>query len=60
MVVVGLDRRRAATELARLAPAEGTEDGAVRRARDLDLASSGVADAIAAALETGSESRSDP
>jgi UDP-N-acetylglucosamine 2-epimerase len=60
MVVVGLDRRRAATELARLAPAEGTEDGAVRRARDLDLASSGVADAIAAALETGSESHSDP
>jgi UDP-GlcNAc3NAcA epimerase len=52
MVVVGLDRERAATELARLAPP--AEAGAIarRRAAELDLRPVGAADAIVRALES--------
>jgi hypothetical protein len=52
MVVVGLDRERVATELARLAPP--AEAGAIarRRAAELDLRPVGAADAIVRALES--------
>jgi UDP-GlcNAc3NAcA epimerase len=50
MVVVGLDRERAAAELARLAPAGVAQEPARARARGLDLAPAGAAAAIAAAL----------
>lgn len=46
MVVVGLDRARAATELARLAPVEGREAAAGDRAARLDIRPSGAAQAI--------------
>jgi UDP-N-acetylglucosamine 2-epimerase len=52
MVVVGLDRERAAAELARLAPIDRAEALARSRARDLDLRPAGAADAIVAALES--------
>ncbi len=50
MVVVGLDRRRAALELARLAPAADAPRLAAERAAGLDLAPAGAGVAIAAAL----------
>jgi UDP-GlcNAc3NAcA epimerase len=49
MVVVGLDRERAAAELSRLTVAAARD--AARRAATLDIAPSGAADAIARALE---------
>jgi UDP-N-acetylglucosamine 2-epimerase len=51
MVVVGLDRDRAAAELARLAPVDRAEALASSRARELDLRPAGAAEAIVAALE---------
>jgi UDP-N-acetylglucosamine 2-epimerase len=51
VVVVGLDRERAAAELARLAPLDHAEAFAGTRARELDLRSVGAAGAIVAALE---------
>ena len=51
MVVVGLDRARAAAELARLAPATDAPAIAAARARSLDLAPAGAGVAISAALE---------
>ena len=53
MVVVGLDRVRAAAELARLAPAADAPGLAAARAAGFDLAPAGAGEAIAAALETG-------
>ena len=53
MVVVGLDRTRAAAELARLAPPAEAAALARRRAATLDLVPAGAADAISAALEMG-------
>ncbi|MFH1474509.1 MAG: UDP-N-acetylglucosamine 2-epimerase (non-hydrolyzing), partial [Chloroflexota bacterium] len=50
MVVVGLDADRAAAELARLAPPDRAPDLARERARTLDLAPAGAAEAISAAL----------
>ena len=50
MVVVGLDRDRAAAELTRLAPPDAAAL-ALARARDLELEPAGAADAIAATLE---------
>ncbi len=50
MVVVGLDRERAAVELARLAPPDRAPGEARARARDLALAPAGAAEAISAAL----------
>jgi UDP-N-acetylglucosamine 2-epimerase len=50
MVVVGLDRARAAAELARLAPVDRAPALARERARGLDLAPSGAAAAITRAL----------
>lgn len=52
MALVGLDRERSATELARLAPAADAADRAARRAAALDLPSAGAATAIADALAT--------
>jgi UDP-GlcNAc3NAcA epimerase len=51
MVVIGLDTERAIAELARLAPAGGTEILARERAATLDLRPAGAAEAIAAALD---------
>jgi len=51
MVVVGLDRERAAAELARLAPVGAAEGLAASRARDLVLRPAGAAEAIVAGLE---------
>ncbi len=51
MVVVGLDRARAATELQRLAPSDDAPRRAALRAANLTIRSSGVADRITAALE---------
>jgi len=51
MVVVGLDRDRALTELERLAPVDGSDEIARRRAEGLRLAGVGAGEAIAAALE---------
>jgi len=51
MVVVGLDRERAATELARLAPVDRSAADARRRAAELRLAPAGAAEAIVATLE---------
>jgi UDP-N-acetylglucosamine 2-epimerase len=53
MVVVGLDRERAAAELAHLAPIDRAEALAGSRARNLDLRPAGAAVAIVAALESG-------
>lgn len=53
MAVIGLDVERAVTELARLAPPEGTPEVARERARDLALLPAGAAEAIAAALAAG-------
>jgi UDP-GlcNAc3NAcA epimerase len=50
MVVVGLDRERATTELARLAPSASAAAIARERARALDLVPAGAAAAIARAL----------
>jgi UDP-N-acetylglucosamine 2-epimerase len=52
MVVVGRDAARAAAELARLAPEDGGEEGAVSRAKHVQLEPAGAADAIATALGT--------
>ena len=52
MVVVGLDRARAATELARLAPPAHAAALAERRAADLDLAPAGATGRIVAWLES--------
>jgi UDP-GlcNAc3NAcA epimerase len=51
MVVIGLDRERAAAELDRLAPLDGSPAIAAARAADLDLPPAGAAEAIARALE---------
>jgi hypothetical protein len=51
MVVVGLDRARAASELDRLAPAGRAPEEARQRAARLDLAPAGAAGAIVEALE---------
>jgi hypothetical protein len=51
MVVVGLDRSRAASELARLAPARTSKALAQERAETLDLQPSGAARRIVEALE---------
>lgn len=53
MVVVGLDRQRAAAELARLAPPANAPRLAAERAAGFDLAPAGTGDAIAEALEAG-------
>jgi UDP-GlcNAc3NAcA epimerase len=53
MVVTGLDRARARTELARLAPPDGAPSLAAARAATLDLRPAGAAEAIAAALADG-------
>jgi len=50
MVVVGLDRARAAAELTRLAPAADAPRLAAERASGFDLAPAGAGDAIAQAL----------
>ena len=50
MVIVGLDTATALRELARLAPADGAPDDAVRRAAGLRLPESGAAERIAGAL----------
>ena len=52
MVVIGLDRARAAHELARLAPATTSEALARARAETLDLSPAGAARRIVEALET--------
>jgi hypothetical protein len=52
MVIVGLDRARAAKELARIAPARTSEALARRRAETLDLQPAGAARRIVEALET--------
>jgi UDP-N-acetylglucosamine 2-epimerase len=52
MVVVGLDRARAASELARLAPAADARATAEQRAIELDLRPAGAAEAIVDALES--------
>jgi UDP-GlcNAc3NAcA epimerase len=52
MVVVGLDRARAAAELARLAPAATSEALARARSETLDLRPAGAARRIVEALET--------
>jgi UDP-N-acetylglucosamine 2-epimerase len=52
MVVVGLDRERAATELARLVPAADARAIAEGRAAALDLRPAGAAEAIVRALES--------
>ena len=54
MVVVGLDRERAVAELGRLAPLDRAPEDARRRAAGLALEPAGAAEAIAAALESGS------
>ena len=51
MVIVGLDRTKAAAELARLAPVDGATRLARERAASLDLRPVGAAEAILAALE---------
>jgi UDP-N-acetylglucosamine 2-epimerase len=51
MVVVGLDRERVLEELARLAPAESSEELARERAASLDLRPTGAAESIVAALD---------
>ncbi len=51
MVLVGLDRSRAAAELARLASPASAPDEARRRAASLALGPAGAADQIIAALE---------
>jgi UDP-N-acetylglucosamine 2-epimerase len=51
MVVVGLDAARAAAELARLAPPDAAPALAAIRARDVDVAAAGAAEAITAALD---------
>ncbi len=53
MVVVGVDRERAAVELARLAPGDDAPRLAAERAAGFDLAPAGAGEAIAAALEAG-------
>jgi len=53
MVVIGLDARRAADELDRLAPVDGAEAMTRARAAGLHVAPAGAAAAIVAALETG-------
>ncbi len=53
MVVVGLDRDRAADALARLAPRASAPEAAVRRAAGLRIEPAGAAEAIVAALEAG-------
>jgi UDP-N-acetylglucosamine 2-epimerase len=53
MVVIGLERGRAAAELDRLAPVDRAPSIAVDRAASLDLPTAGAADAIARALEAG-------
>ena len=52
MVVIGLDRARAAIELARLAPAGTSQELARARAETLDLRPAGAARRIVEALET--------
>jgi hypothetical protein len=49
-VLVGLDRRLALGEIASRAPLSRSVDRAVERAAKLDLAGSGAAERIAAAL----------
>ncbi len=56
MVLVGLDRERAAAELARVAPATASPGRARVRAATIDLRSAGVAEAIVAMLETARSS----
>lgn len=51
MVIVGLDRTKAAAELVRLAPVDGATRLARERAASLDLRPVGAAEAILAALE---------
>ena len=51
MVIVGLDRSKAAAELARLAPADRAPQLAADRAATMALAPAGAADAIVAALD---------
>jgi len=53
MVVVGLDRARAAAELERLAPLSDAPGLAAQRAADFDLPPAGTGVAIAGALEAG-------
>jgi UDP-GlcNAc3NAcA epimerase len=53
MVIVGLDRERAAAELARLAPVADAPRLAAERTAGFDLAPAGAGEAIAAALEAG-------
>jgi UDP-N-acetylglucosamine 2-epimerase len=50
MVIVGVDRERAAAELARLAPPADSPSLAAERVRTLDLRPAGAADAISATL----------
>ena len=57
MVVIGLDRARAASELARIAPAETSEGLSRARAETLDLRPAGAAQRIVDALEAGPVSR---
>ena len=56
MVLVGLDRARAAAELARLAPPANAPDLARARAAALDLAPAGAADRIADLLAAAAQS----
>jgi hypothetical protein len=49
-VLVGLDRDAAIRELASRAPLAGTAEQAIRRAANLNLAGSGAAERITAAL----------
>jgi UDP-GlcNAc3NAcA epimerase len=60
MAVIALDGRRAAAELARLAPPAGAGAMAHRRAEELRLEPSGAAAAIVAALEADVGARADP
>jgi UDP-N-acetylglucosamine 2-epimerase len=55
MVIVGLDRAKAAAELARLAPVDGAARLARERAAALDLRAVGVAEAISVALVPAGE-----
>ena len=57
MAVIGLDRARAASELARVAPAETSEGLSRARAETLDLRPAGAAQRIVDALEAGPVSR---
>jgi UDP-GlcNAc3NAcA epimerase len=57
MVVVGLDPIRAVAELERVAPRKLSARAATKRAAELDVPSSGVAEAIVAALVAGQPSK---